>query len=261
MTGAAGNIAYAILFMIGRGELLGRDQPIELRLLDMSVHTMQHNDSRESTCSFDVQVRRALSSLASHCSRLTPLRPAAHCPWLLLTHRSALFTAPGCCPLSPAMSNAIKGVIMEVKSTDEHSIGDELSLHAAVCAAFLTEMIAVLLCRVVCACSCKTAPTRFCLRLSARPTTRPPSMRWRSLCSSEQSPADPECSERICSRPTAPSSLVSFPRASLWLADSFFCDFLFVAELLRMRRSNPISECGLYNSIRSLRHIKVRARL
>lgn len=38
MTGAAGNIAYAILFMIGRGELLGRDQPIELRLLDMSAH-------------------------------------------------------------------------------------------------------------------------------------------------------------------------------------------------------------------------------
>jgi len=35
VTGAAGNIAYAILFMIGRGELLGRDQPIELRLLDM----------------------------------------------------------------------------------------------------------------------------------------------------------------------------------------------------------------------------------
>lgn len=38
VTGAAGNIAYAILFMIGRGELLGRDQPIELRLLDMSAH-------------------------------------------------------------------------------------------------------------------------------------------------------------------------------------------------------------------------------
>lgn len=35
VTGAAGNIAYAILFMIGRGELLGRDQPIELRLLDI----------------------------------------------------------------------------------------------------------------------------------------------------------------------------------------------------------------------------------
>jgi malate dehydrogenase len=35
VTGAAGNIAYAILFMIGQGKLLGDDQPIELRLLDI----------------------------------------------------------------------------------------------------------------------------------------------------------------------------------------------------------------------------------
>jgi len=35
VTGAAGNIAYAILFMIGQGKMLGDDQPIELRLLDI----------------------------------------------------------------------------------------------------------------------------------------------------------------------------------------------------------------------------------
>jgi hypothetical protein len=35
VTGAAGNIAYAILFQIGQGKLLGDDQPIELRLLDI----------------------------------------------------------------------------------------------------------------------------------------------------------------------------------------------------------------------------------
>jgi len=35
VTGAAGNIAYAILFMIGQGKMLGNDQPIELRLLDI----------------------------------------------------------------------------------------------------------------------------------------------------------------------------------------------------------------------------------
>lgn len=36
VTGAAGNIAYAILFMIGQGNLLG-DQPIDLVLLDIPV--------------------------------------------------------------------------------------------------------------------------------------------------------------------------------------------------------------------------------
>jgi len=35
VTGAAGNIAYAIVFMIGQGKMLGMDQPIELRLLDI----------------------------------------------------------------------------------------------------------------------------------------------------------------------------------------------------------------------------------
>lgn len=36
VTGAAGNIAYSVLFGIGRGKLLGPNQPIELRLLDIS---------------------------------------------------------------------------------------------------------------------------------------------------------------------------------------------------------------------------------
>lgn len=35
VTGAAGNIAYSILFGIGRGKLLGEDTPIDLRLLDI----------------------------------------------------------------------------------------------------------------------------------------------------------------------------------------------------------------------------------
>lgn len=35
VTGAAGQIAYSILFMIGQGKMLGQDQPVELRLLDL----------------------------------------------------------------------------------------------------------------------------------------------------------------------------------------------------------------------------------
>lgn len=37
ITGAAGNIGYAISFMIGQGRLLGPDQPIELCLLEIPV--------------------------------------------------------------------------------------------------------------------------------------------------------------------------------------------------------------------------------
>lgn len=33
VTGAAGNIGYALVFMIGQGKLLGPEQPIELTLL------------------------------------------------------------------------------------------------------------------------------------------------------------------------------------------------------------------------------------
>lgn len=37
VTGAAGNIAYSILFGIGRGKLLGPNQKIELYLLDIPM--------------------------------------------------------------------------------------------------------------------------------------------------------------------------------------------------------------------------------
>ena len=43
VTGAAGQIGYSILFMIAAGRMLGEDQPIELRLLDLSAHN--HNPS------------------------------------------------------------------------------------------------------------------------------------------------------------------------------------------------------------------------
>jgi malate dehydrogenase len=52
VTGAAGNIAYSLLFMIAKGGLLGYDQPVELRLLDipqsaqaMEGVAMELNDS------------------------------------------------------------------------------------------------------------------------------------------------------------------------------------------------------------------------
>jgi len=37
VTGAAGQIGYAILFRIASGEMLGKDQPIILQLLEVPV--------------------------------------------------------------------------------------------------------------------------------------------------------------------------------------------------------------------------------
>lgn len=42
VTGAAGQIGYAILFQIAQGRMLGADQPVELRLLDLSVTWQTH---------------------------------------------------------------------------------------------------------------------------------------------------------------------------------------------------------------------------
>ena len=37
VTGAAGQIAYNLVFLIARGDMLGRDQPVNLVLLDVPV--------------------------------------------------------------------------------------------------------------------------------------------------------------------------------------------------------------------------------
>ena len=39
VTGAAGQIGYSLLFRIASGELLGPDQPVELRLLEITPAT------------------------------------------------------------------------------------------------------------------------------------------------------------------------------------------------------------------------------
>ena len=41
VTGPAGAIGYAMLFRIASGEMLGKDQPIELRLLELPVRCME----------------------------------------------------------------------------------------------------------------------------------------------------------------------------------------------------------------------------
>jgi hypothetical protein len=46
ITGPAGAIGYAMLFRIASGEMLGKDQPIELRLLELPVSFSDHTSSQ-----------------------------------------------------------------------------------------------------------------------------------------------------------------------------------------------------------------------
>ena len=39
VTGAAGQIGYSLLFRIASGEMLGKDQPVELQLLEITPGT------------------------------------------------------------------------------------------------------------------------------------------------------------------------------------------------------------------------------
>ena len=77
VTGAAGQIGYSIIFLIAGGKMLGHDQPIELRLLDMSA---QH----------------------------TPPTPIAQRASVSLTQLRS------CCACSPPMIGVVQGVIMEL---------------------------------------------------------------------------------------------------------------------------------------------------
>ena len=53
VTGPAGQIGYSLLFRIASGEMLGKDQPIELRLLELPVSCSVWFEKRVEEC-FDV---------------------------------------------------------------------------------------------------------------------------------------------------------------------------------------------------------------
>jgi malate dehydrogenase len=48
VTGAAGQIGYALLFRIASGEMLGKDQPVILQLLEVPAEKARKSRSRAS---------------------------------------------------------------------------------------------------------------------------------------------------------------------------------------------------------------------
>lgn len=49
VTGAAGQIAYSLLYMIARGEVFGKDQPLTLHLLDIPPMVSSKKKKHTST--------------------------------------------------------------------------------------------------------------------------------------------------------------------------------------------------------------------
>ena len=49
VTGAAGQIGYSLLFRIANGDMLGKDQPVILQLLDISAALPAVRGDRKST--------------------------------------------------------------------------------------------------------------------------------------------------------------------------------------------------------------------
>lgn len=70
VTGAAGQIGYAIIFQIAAGRMLGPDQPIELRLLDLSGTITHHSQHTQTT---PKPLHMLTLFCPSMCSRSSPL--------------------------------------------------------------------------------------------------------------------------------------------------------------------------------------------
>lgn len=79
ITGAAGQIGYALLFRIGSGGLFGPDQPVELSLLDVDIQLPQPDGKTKP-------MREALGGT---------IMELEDCAFPLLTKVSAHFQAPG----------------------------------------------------------------------------------------------------------------------------------------------------------------------
>ena len=63
VTGAAGQIGYSLLFRIASGEMLGKDQPVILQLLEVPVEkaqqALQGVIMELDDCAFPLQIGRA----------------------------------------------------------------------------------------------------------------------------------------------------------------------------------------------------------
>ena len=72
VTGAAGQIAYALLFRVASGHLLGPDTPVRLQLLEIP----QTVKAAEGTCSTALALEVSTSTVCR--SVLTPPGPGGH---------------------------------------------------------------------------------------------------------------------------------------------------------------------------------------
>ena len=103
VTGAAGQIGYALLFRIASGEMLGKDQPVILQLLEIPDEKAQNALKgvimELEDCAFPL-----LAGIEAHSDPLQPSRaPTTRC-WLAPVPVVPAWSAPTCWPPTPRSS-------------------------------------------------------------------------------------------------------------------------------------------------------------
>ena len=82
VTGAAGQIGYSLLFRLASGDLLGKDTPIELRLLEIepALKTLEGVVMELDDCAFPTLAGVEIGADAEHDLRRRQPRPAGRRP-------------------------------------------------------------------------------------------------------------------------------------------------------------------------------------
>ena len=103
VTGAAGQIGYALLFRIASGEMLGKDQPVILQLLEVPVEgpqkALQGVMMELEDCAFPL-----LAGMEAHSDPMTAFKDTDYALLVVRVRAAPAWSAPTCWPPTPRSS-------------------------------------------------------------------------------------------------------------------------------------------------------------
>ena len=103
VTGAAGQIGYALLFRIASGEMLGKDQPVILQLLEIPDEKAQKALKgvmmELEDCAFPL-----LAGMEAHSDAMTAFKDTTTPCWWVPVLAAPAWSAPICWPPMPRSS-------------------------------------------------------------------------------------------------------------------------------------------------------------
>jgi malate dehydrogenase len=107
VTGAAGQIGYALLFRIASGEMLGKDQPVILQMLELPMDKAQQALKgvmmELEDCAFPL-----LADMIGTSDPKVAFRDAQHC-WSAPSRAARVWSAKTCCWRTPRSSPSRAG--------------------------------------------------------------------------------------------------------------------------------------------------------